>query len=130
MELRFSFEKFVKGVRNARTASCRREKSSMQFCKSRMLRKKSFENSGAGLIVRAPARGGPDRLPCQRSASPTWMSGSGCLVKKLGTMTKKRQLASGRTGIKYGSTHTKVHTNKKDRVCVGCVQVKRRISRF
>lgn len=71
MELRFSLEKFVSGVRKASTASCIVEKSSMQFCKSRMLRKKSFENSGAGLIVRALASGGPLRLPCHKSASPT-----------------------------------------------------------
>lgn len=126
MLLRFSFEKFVKGVRTESTASCTFEKSSITFCRSRMLRKKSLLNSGAGLMVRAPARGGPPRLPCQRSES----SGSGCRVRKLGTMTKKRQLASGKTGNKYGSTHTKVQTKRKDKVCVGCVQVKRRIRRF
>jgi hypothetical protein len=96
--LRFSFEKLVRGVRKASTASWIVEKSSMQFCKSRMLRKKSLENSGVGLIVRAPANGGPPRLPCQRSASPMWYSGSGCRVRKLGTMTKNKQLASGSTG--------------------------------
>jgi hypothetical protein len=130
MELRFSFEKFVRGVRKERTASCRRLKSSMQFCRSRMLRKKSLENSGAGLIVLAPAKGGPLRLPCQRSASPTWISGSGCRARKLGTMTKNSKQASGSTGNRYGSTHKKVQTNKNESVWVGSAQVNRWMSRF
>jgi len=130
MELRFSLEKLVRGVRKARTASWMVEKSSMQFCRSRMLRKKSLENSGAGLMVRALARGGPLRLPCQRSASPTWTSGSGCRVRKLGTMTKNNKLASGSTGRRYGSTHKKVQTNKKESVWVGSAQVNRWMSRF
>jgi hypothetical protein len=116
MELRFSLEKFVNGVRKESTASWMVEKSSMQFCRSRMLRKKSLENSGAGLMVRAPASGGPLRLPCQRSASPMWISGSGWRARKLGTMTKKRQLARGRTGIRYGSTQRNVHTKRKESV--------------
>jgi hypothetical protein len=114
MELRLSLEKFVNGVKKESTASCIVEKSSMQFCKSRMLRKKSFENSGAGLMVLAPANGGPLRLPCHKSASPIWFSGSGCRVRKLGTMTKNRQLARGRTGNRYGSTHRNVHTKRNE----------------
>lgn len=43
----------------AMVASCARLKSSMQFCKSRMLRKKSLLSSGAGLMVCAAASGGP-----------------------------------------------------------------------
>ena len=33
--------------------------SSMEFCRSRMLRKKSLDISPAGLMVRAGASGGP-----------------------------------------------------------------------
>ena len=34
-------------------------KSSIQFCRSRILRKKSLDISDAGLIVRGGAKGGP-----------------------------------------------------------------------
>ena len=48
---RASFEKFVSGVMVAITVSCSRLKSSMLFCRSRMLRKKSRDISGVGRIV-------------------------------------------------------------------------------
>jgi hypothetical protein len=51
--------KFVAGATVWTRASWRLEKSAMLFCRSRMLRKKSFEVSLAGLIVRAGARAGP-----------------------------------------------------------------------
>ena len=35
------------------------EKSAIEFCRSRMLRKKSLEVSAAGVMVRAGARAGP-----------------------------------------------------------------------
>ncbi len=56
---RGSFEKFVGGVTFLRTRSCIVLKSSMQFCKSRIFRKKSFDISPTGLIARGGARGGP-----------------------------------------------------------------------
>lgn len=56
---RGSFEKFVDGVTFWRTRSCIVLKSCMQFCKSRMFRKKSFDISPAGLMARGGARGGP-----------------------------------------------------------------------
>lgn len=55
----FSFEKLVKGAKTETVASWRSEKSAMQFCRSRMLRKKSFDVSEAGLMVLAGARAGP-----------------------------------------------------------------------
>ena len=58
---RGSLEKFVEGVTFARMLSWMVEKSSMLFCRSRMLRKKSLDISAAGLIVRAGASGGPLR---------------------------------------------------------------------
>jgi len=59
VEERGSLEKFVGGVRREMSLSWRREKSSMLFCRSRMLRKKSLESSLTGLTVGAGARGGP-----------------------------------------------------------------------
>ena len=59
LEDRASLEKFVGGVTVLRTRSCIVLKSSILFCKSRMLRKKSFDISPAGLIVRGGASGGP-----------------------------------------------------------------------
>lgn len=61
MELSASFEKLVRGVMKEMIASWRREKSSIAFWRSRMLRKKSFDSSGAGFTVRAAASGGPPR---------------------------------------------------------------------
>ena len=57
---RGSLEKFVGGVRMLRSLSWRRLKSSMEFWRSRMLRKKSRESSLTGLTVGAGAMGGPD----------------------------------------------------------------------
>ena len=54
-----SLEKFVGGVIVRSTASWMVLKSSIQFWRSRMLRKKSFDISAAGLMVRGGARGGP-----------------------------------------------------------------------
>jgi hypothetical protein len=54
-----SFEKFVIGASAETAESCRSEKSAMEFCRSRMLRKKSLDVSGAGLIVLAGANAGP-----------------------------------------------------------------------
>ena len=56
---RGSLEKFVDGVMVLRKASCIVLKSSMQFCRSRIFLKKSFDISPAGLIVRGGASGGP-----------------------------------------------------------------------
>ena len=56
---RASFEKFKGGVTVLITRSCNILKSSMEFCKSRILRKKSFDISPAGLMVRGGASGGP-----------------------------------------------------------------------
>lgn len=54
-----SFEKFVGGVTIFRTRSCMVLKSSMQFCRSRIFRKKSFDISEAGFMVLGGASGGP-----------------------------------------------------------------------
>lgn len=59
VEERGSLEKFVRGARREMALSCRREKSSMLFWRSRILRKKSLESSLTGLTVGAGARGGP-----------------------------------------------------------------------
>ena len=54
-----SFEKFVAGVTVLMIRSWMMLKSSMQFWRSRMLRKKSLDISAAGLMVRGGASGGP-----------------------------------------------------------------------
>ena len=54
-----SLEKFVRGVMVLMRRSWMILKSSMQFCRSRMLRKKSLDISAAGLMVRGGASGGP-----------------------------------------------------------------------
>ena len=54
-----SFEKLVRGVTAFIIVSWSTLKSSIVFCRSRMLRKKSLEVSEAGLIVRGGASGGP-----------------------------------------------------------------------
>ncbi len=54
-----SSEKLVLGTTSATMLSCATVKSSMPFCRSRMLRKKSRESSLTGLTVRAGASGGP-----------------------------------------------------------------------
>lgn len=55
-----SFEKLVAGAMVAMMASWMVEKSSMLFCKSRMLRKKSLDMLETGFMVRGGARGGPE----------------------------------------------------------------------
>lgn len=59
VEDRGSSEKLVGGVISSMTLSCTREKSSILFWRSRMLRKKSLESSFTGLTVGAGAIGGP-----------------------------------------------------------------------
>ena len=54
-----SSAKFVYGVTTLSNRSWSVLKSSILFCKSRMLRKKSFDISDAGFMMRAGARGGP-----------------------------------------------------------------------
>jgi hypothetical protein len=48
------------GLMFANIQSCRRLKSSMEFCRSRILWKKSLDNSGAGRILVGGASGGPE----------------------------------------------------------------------
>ena len=55
-----SSEKLVSGVIAAANASCKRLKSSILFCRSRMFRKKSRLRSGTGCIVGGGLRGGED----------------------------------------------------------------------
>lgn len=45
-------------------------------------------------------------------------------------MIKKRQVARGRTGSRYGSMQINVYMKRKESVWVGCFQVKSRMSWF
>ena len=56
---RASLEKFVGGVTVLIIMSWTVLNSSMEFCRSRMFRKKSLDISPAGFMVRGGARGGP-----------------------------------------------------------------------
>ena len=67
-----SLEKLVGGVMYLTRRSWISAKSAMQFCRSRMLRKKSFDISPAGLIVRGGAKGGP-----VRENPEVWLGGGG-----------------------------------------------------
>lgn len=97
-----SLEKLVGGARNLTRASCNLLKSSMEFCRSLILRKKSLLRSGAGLTLFGGAIGGPPN-DCCRSASPVaiaFAGGGGCRARNAGTMMKNRHAASGITGSK------------------------------
>ena len=59
VEESISFEKLVSGVIVLTMVSWMTEKSAMLFWRSRMLRKKSFEVSAAGLMVFGGAMAGP-----------------------------------------------------------------------
>lgn len=84
VELVFSSVKLKGGTTLEMVKSWMREKSSMLFCRSRMLRKKSFERSGAGLIFGAGARGGPPRKGDSRRSWGVGFGGGGCRVRKEG----------------------------------------------
>lgn len=60
VEERGSLLKFVEGEIIETILSWTCEKSSMQFCRSRIFRKKSLLNSPAGFTVAAGAIGGPE----------------------------------------------------------------------
>ena len=51
-------------------------------------------------------------------------------MRYAGTMTKKRAPAIGRTGRRYGSRQTKEQTARREMVCEGFRQVRRRSRRF
>ena len=51
-------------------------------------------------------------------------------MRYAGTMTKKRAPAMGRTGRRYGSRQTKEQTARREMVCEGFRQVRRRSRRF
>lgn len=98
VEERASSEKFVGGVRTVMTLSCRREKSSMLFCRSRILRKKSFESSLTGLTVGAGARAGPVGVYMKFGfCEDTVVGAAGCRAMKAGIRTARRRTARGNT---------------------------------
>ena len=107
--------------------SCTSAKSAITFCKSRMLRKKSFDISLAGLIVRGGARGGPVR---EKSECVLSWGGGGWRARYAGTMTKNKAPAMGRIEKRYGSRQTKVRTAKREMVWDGVLHVRRRSRRF
>jgi len=92
--------------------SCKREKSSMLFWRSRMLRKKSRESSFTGFTVGAGAIGGPltlywKELEELEFEEVTVGGGAGCRAMKAGIRRARRSRASGRTERRYGSRQIK-----------------------
>ena len=123
-----SFEKLVTGATDAMMPSWRVEKSSMLFCRSRMLRKKSFDISEAGLIVRGGERGGPPREYWEVVTVND--GGGGCRARKAGTNRAKSARIKGNTERRYGSRQTNVYTASRERVCEETFQERSRMTRF
>jgi hypothetical protein len=123
-----SLEKFVGGARTEIILSCAREKSSIQFCRSRILRKKSFESSFAGLTVGAGARAGPVVGYCVEDSTLIVDGGAGCLAMKEGMSSPNIKKTSGRAVRRKGSRHTKVYIARKDNVCEGYFHESSRIA--
>ena len=109
VEERASSEKFVGGVRTVSTLSCRREKSSILFCRSRMLRKKSLDSSLTGLTVGAGARAGPLGVYAKFELwEATVVGAAGCRAMKDGIRRARRRNTRGKTERRYGSRQMKV----------------------
>lgn len=107
--------KFVGGVIRSITLSCSREKSSMLFCRSRMLRKKSLDSSFTGLTVGAGAIGGPE-VEYEKVSEESVSGGAGCRAMNEGMRTARRRTARGRTETRYGSRHTNVYMARNESV--------------
>jgi len=106
--LRRSSAKLKGGRTCEMVKSCRREKSSMLFCRSRILRKKSLLRSGAGLIFGAGANGGPSSHSMLRTISSfDGIGAGGWRARKEGIMMKKIRIASGKTARSDGSRQMK-----------------------
>lgn len=91
-----SLEKFVEGDIIAIIVSWRREKSSMQFWRSRIFRKKSLDSSLTGLTVGAGAIGGP-AVEYVKESVVIVVGGAGWRAMKEGMRMARRRTANGRT---------------------------------
>lgn len=129
VEERGSSEKFVRGVRTEMILSWIREKSSMLFWRSRILRKKSRESSLTGLTVGAGARGGPVAEYWKEAEVCEVIVGgaAGCRAINEGIRRARRSTTRGRTAKRYGSRQMNVYTARKERVCVVVCHERRRI---
>lgn len=99
-ELKVSDEKLVGGPIIWITWSWAFEKSSMLFCKSRRLRKKSLDSSETALTSGGKALGGPRN---GYGSVRRLLGGGGCREMNAGTIMKRRITASGRAARRYGS---------------------------
>jgi hypothetical protein len=118
VEERGSLLKFVGGVRTEMILSWMREKSSMLFWRSRMLRKKSRESSLTGLTVGAGASGGPvaEYMNVAEVCEVIVGGAAGCRAINDGMRRARSSTTRGRTVKRYGSRQTKVYTARKERV--------------
>lgn len=130
VEERGSLLKFVGGVRIERILSWTREKSSMLFWRSRMLRKKSRESSFTGFTVGAGARGGPvaEYWKVAEFWDVTVVGAAGCRAMKEGMRRARRRTTSGSTVRRYGSRQMNVYTARKETVCDVVCQERRRMT--
>lgn len=130
VEERGSLLKFVGGVRRESILSWTREKSSMLFWRSRILRKKSFESSLTGLTVGAGAIGGPVAEYWKDADVEDVMvgGGAGCLAINAGMRRARRSMTSGKTVKRYGSRQINVYTARNARVWVVVCQESKRIT--
>lgn len=130
VEERGSLLKFVGGVRREMILSWTREKSSMLFCRSRMLRKKSRESSLTGLTVGAGARGGPvaEYWKVAEVCDVIVGGAAGCLAMNEGMSRARRSTASGKTVKRYGSRQTNVYTARNESVWEVVCHERRRIT--
>jgi hypothetical protein len=130
VEERGSLLKFVGGVRREMILSWRREKSSMLFWRSLMLRKKSRESSLAGFTVGGGAIGGP--VVEYWKVAEVWDvivgGAAGCRAINEGISRARRRTASGRTVKRYGSMQTNVYTARNERVWEVVCQERRRMT--
>lgn len=126
VEERGSLEKFVGGESSEIVLSWATEKSSMQFCKSRILRKKSLDSSLAGLTVGAGANAGPVVGYWVEVSTEIVDGGAGCRAIKEGMRSPRRRNRSGKTVSMYGSRQMKVYIARKDKVWVGFIHERRR----
>jgi hypothetical protein len=133
VEDRGSLLKFVGGVTRDITLSCRSEKSSILFWRSRIFRKKSLDSSFTGLTMCGGARGGP-AVEYVKYVEFDEVSGvivcgcAGWRAINAGIRRARSIMASGSTERRYGSRHTKEYMARNEIVWVGMFQVMSRIA--
>ena len=100
-----SSEKLVGGARSFTVVSWSREKSSILFWRSRILRKKSLDSSETGFTEDGGDSAGPS---AEYESVGALVGGGGCRVMNAGTIMKISTRAGGMAASRYGSKHINV----------------------